>query len=169
MIILDSLKWLGQWPRSKHVFAMHMKFFKQDLSLMMHLRCSYDILSRPEADESLQLIIVWENSSSENLSHVIGENKLHSFRIDSSMLQNWAELKDEWRACQRSFSSKHEEPLCLIVSIAGSFFLLTQFISSHGPRLSLAISWIFRSKNSLFESLTVLWNVFQLSTLLMTL
>jgi len=30
----------------------------------------------------LQLIIVRENSSSENLSHVIGENESHSFRIE---------------------------------------------------------------------------------------
>ena len=39
-------------------------------------------------NELLQLVIVQENSSSEKLSHSIGEKDLHSFKIDSSMLQN---------------------------------------------------------------------------------
>ena len=82
------------------------------------------------------------------------------------MLRNCAELKDEWRACQRSFSFKHEEPLCFIVLIAGSFFLLTQFIRFQGLCLLFAISWIFRSKNSLFVCLTDFQKFFQLSVLL---
>ena len=148
---------------------MHMTFFRQNLSLMICLRCPQDILSGPGTDESLQLVIAWVNSSSENFSHVIGKNDLHSFKINLSMLQNWAKLKDEWRAYQRSFSFKYEEPLCLIVSIAGSFFLLTQFISFHRPCLLLVISWIFRLKNSLFECLTVFQNIFQLLMLLVNL
>ena len=60
----------------------------------MHLRCPYDILSGPGTDKLLQLVIAWENSF-KKLSHSMGEKDLHLFKINSSMLWNWAELKDE--------------------------------------------------------------------------
>jgi len=63
-------------------------FFKQDLSLIMSLRCPHDILSGPGVDESLQLVIAQENSSSEKLSHSMGEKDSHLFKINSSMLWN---------------------------------------------------------------------------------
>ena len=141
-------------------------FFKHNLSLIMHFRCSYNILLEPGMDESLQLIIAWENSSFKKLSYSMGKQDLHLFRINLFMLWNWAELKDEWRACHKSSNSRHRFPLYLIVFIAGIFRLLTKFISFHGPLFLLAISRIFRSKNSLFDCLTVFRKVFQLSIFL---
>jgi len=72
-------------------------------------------------------------------------------------------LKNEWRACQRSSKSRHGQPLCLIISMAGRFHLLTQLIRFQGPCFLLVHSWIFRSKKVLFVFLTVFWNTFQLS------
>jgi len=53
-----------------------------------------------------------------------------------------------------------------MVSIAGNFFLLTQFISSQGPQLLLAISWILVLKNVLLVDLTICLNDFQSSRVL---
>jgi len=63
----------------------------------------------------------------------------------------------------------HRFPSYLIASVAGSLYLLTQFISSHGPQLLLATSRILVSKNVLLVVLTTLLNFFQLSRLLVAL
>ena len=52
-----------------------------------------------------------------------------------------------------------------MASGAGSFHLLTQLMSSHGPHFLLAISAILRSKNILLVFFTVLQKNFQSSNL----
>ena len=155
-IVNDILKWLGQYPSSKHALAIQITFLKHALTLMICLRWPHNNLSDLEDKESQQLPIACVNSSSENFGHIKDEKESSSFKIILSTVRNWAELKDKWRACQKMSSSKHRLPLCFIISITGSLYLLTQFISSHRPCFWLAISWIFKSKNSLFVLLTVL-------------
>ena len=55
--------------------------------------------------------------------------------------------------------------LYLIILIAGSLCLLTQFISSQGLHFLFTISWILRSKKDFFIFLTILQNFFQFSML----
>ena len=75
----------------------------------------------------------------------------------------------EWRAFQRSSISRHWQLLYLMDSIVGNLHLLTQFISSQGPRFLLAISWILLLKKIHFVDLTVLLNTFQFSKFLVVL
>ena len=91
---------------------------------------------------------------------------LISSRVDVSTWWLLAILKVEWRACHKSLISKHCWLLYLIVSIASNFFLLIQFMSSHGPRLLLTISWILLSKKDHFVALTLFLKTFQFSQLL---
>ena len=80
------------------------------------------------------------------------------FKCPITIWWSWAILKVECKACQSSLISRQGQLLYLIASIAKSFYLLTQFMSSHGPYLLLAISWIFWSKNKCFVLLTILLN-----------
>jgi len=129
-IVIEFLKWLGQYPILKHVLAIAMMFFKHVLSLMMCLKCSHESLSGPGTDMLLHLTIALVNSSSENNVHSSEEYKYNSFSMLSSIWQNWVVLNEEWRAYYRSSESKQGWPLYLIVSMAGSLCLLTQLISS---------------------------------------
>jgi len=72
----------------------------------MYLICPHNNLSRPEANELLQLTIVQTNSFSEKSGQVDEGNDLTSLSTISSISQNWAELKEEWRAYQRLANSK---------------------------------------------------------------
>ena len=162
-IVVKFLKWLGQYPISKHALAIAMMFFKHILSLMMCLRYPHKSLSGPGADMLLHLTIALVNSSSENDVHSGEEYKSNSFSTLSSIWWNWAMLNEEWRACHRSSKFKQDWLLYLIISMAGSLHLLTQLISSQGPCFLLAISWILRSKKDRFVFLTVFWKVFQSS------
>ena len=85
MIVVKFLKWLGQYPVSKHVFAIVIMFFKHVLSLIMLLRYPYDSLLGLDTDMLLYLTIVLVNSSSAN--NVYGDEKYNpsSFRTLSSM------------------------------------------------------------------------------------
>jgi len=65
MIVVEVLKWKGQWPNSKHALAMLVIPFKYILSFIMLLRCLYESLSEPEANELLHLVIELMNSFSE--------------------------------------------------------------------------------------------------------
>ena len=161
-IVVDFLKWLNQCPNSRQALAMETMDFKHNLSLIMRLIWLYDSLSGLGTDELLQLTIAQTNSSSKKSGQVNKGNVSISFSTNSSISWNWAELKEEWRACQRLANSKQGFPLYLIVSIAGSLCLLTQFISSYSLLFLLAISWILRLKNSLFVFLMVFQNIFQL-------
>ena len=60
-------------------------------------------------------------------------------------------------------------PLYLIASMAGSFCLLTQFMSSQGSLSLVKISWIFLSKKDYLVFLTIFLNCFQSSILLVNL
>ena len=83
--VIEFLKWLDQYPNSKHVFAIVTIFFKQSLSLMICLRWLYDSLLGLEADILLHLTIVLVNSSSGNDAH---NNKAYDpslFRTFSSI------------------------------------------------------------------------------------
>ena len=160
-IVVDFLKWLDQYPISKHALAITIMFFKHVLSLIMYLRCSYESLSGPDTDMLLHLTIALLNSSSENNVHSGEEYESNSFSTLSSIWQNWAMLNEEWRACYRSSKSKQGWPLYLIVSMVGSLHLLIQLISFQELCFFLAISWILRSKKDYFLFLTVFWKVFQ--------
>ena len=130
MIVVDFLKWLGQYPISIYVLAIAMIFSKHFLFLMILLRCFYNSLSRPGTDELLHLTMVLVNSSSKNKGHKEGWYELSLFKILSSTLWNWAVLNEEWRACHKSPNSKQGWLLYLIASMAGRLRLLTQFINS---------------------------------------
>jgi len=81
------------------MLVIEMMFFKHILSLMMCLRWPHDNLSGPGEEELQQLTIVQVNSSSKNSGHTEDEKEPSSFKIISFIVWNWAELKDEWRAC----------------------------------------------------------------------
>ena len=159
-IVIEFLKWLGQYPISKHALAIAMMFFKHILSLMMHLRYPHKSLSGPDVDVLLYLTIALVNSSLENDIHGGEEYESNLFSMLSSIWWNWAVLNEEWRACHRSSKSKQGWPLYLIISMAGSLCLLTQLISSQGLCFLLAISWILRSKKDYFVFLTVFQKAF---------
>ena len=61
-IVVKFLKWLGQYPISKHVLAIVMIFFKHVLSLIMCLRYFYNSLSGLGTDMLLHLTIALVNS-----------------------------------------------------------------------------------------------------------
>ena len=124
----------------------------------MSLRWHYDNLSRPREEELLQLAIAILNSSLEKGFHGEGDIELISSRILVSTLQ--------CKACHKSSMFKQGWLLYLIASIAGSFCLLTQFISSQDPCLLLVISCILLSKKVRLVSLTVFWKDFQSSRFL---
>ena len=125
-----------------------------------------DILSEPGVDESEHLIIADLNSWLEKGLHGWPCLFSISLRMLTSIWQWRVLLKDLCRASHRLSNKIQGDPLNLIASIAGSLLFLTQFISSQGPRLLLAISQILLSKNECLVSLTVALNNFQFSRLL---
>ena len=98
-IVIEFLKWLGQYPILIQVLAMAMMFSRHILSLTIHLRYSHNNLSGLRADELLHLTMVLVNSSSENGDHDKEWYGFNSFNIFSSTWQNWIVLNEEWRAC----------------------------------------------------------------------
>ena len=140
IIVVDFLKWFGQYPRSIQVFAIPIMLIRHSSCLRMDLRWFQDRLSGSRADELLQLLIAILNSSFENRGQLTIGLSLLSLRTLMSTWQSKALLKDEWSAVYKLSSKRHGRPLCLIVSIAGSFLLLTQFINSQSPQLMLVIS-----------------------------
>ena len=87
-IVVELLKWLGQYLALKHAFAIAMMFFKQFLSFIMHLRCLYESLLGLGADILLHLTMALVNSSSVNSAY---DDKVYyssSFRTFSSMWWN---------------------------------------------------------------------------------
>ena len=134
--------------------------------LRMDLRWFQDRLSSSRVDELLQLLITILNSFFENGGQLaMGLSPILS-RTLMSTWQSKALLKNEWSTVHKLSSERYRRPLCLMVSIAGSFLVLTQFINFQGPWLLLAISWILLSKNILLVVLTVCLNDFQSSRFL---
>ena len=131
------------------------------LSSQIILRWFHVSLSRPGAEELLQL----DNT---NLNSSLGNSGLSliSSRIVVSTWWLLAILKVEWRVHYKLLISKHCWLLYLIISITGNFFLLTQFMSSHGPCLLFMISWILLLKKDYFVALTLFLKSFQFSLLL---
>ena len=165
MIIVDDLKWDGQYSKSIQVLAMSISLDKQSSSLMMILIWLQVSLSGPRADKLLHFSIALINSYLENEFHSFVDLLGISSRTWISISCIWAELKELCRAIQRSSSSIHGCPSYWIASIAGSFCFLTQFISSHRLHFLFAISSILSSKKSCFVFLTVLLKLHQFSRL----
>ena len=167
--VVDFLKCDGQYPKSIQALAIWMMILRYSSSLRIILRWLHDSLSGPEAEELLQLDIVNLNSSFENTGHgTVGLLVILS-RISTSTWWLLAILKVEWSAYHKLLISKHCWLLYLMVSITSNFLLLTQFISSQGPRLLWAISWILSSKKACFMDLTLLLKAFQFFRLLIVL
>jgi len=117
-------------------------------------------------DELLQLLIAILNTFFENGDQL--EMGLLPISSKTLMLtwQSRTLLKEEWSVFHKLLNKRHGKPLCLMVPIVGNFCLLTQFMSSQGPQLLLAISWILVSKNVLLVDLTICLNDFQSSRVL---
>ena len=106
MIDNDVLKYNSQWPKLIHVLAISIKFLRYEMLLTIILRCFQDNLLGLGANELLYLAIELLNSSSKkDVYFVIG---LFGISSNESRLiwQFCTELKDEWKACHRSSSSR---------------------------------------------------------------
>ena len=167
MITIDDLlKWFGQYPKSIQVFAIFMTLAMQTSSFKMILRWLHDSLSSPGVNKLLQLPNAILNSSFKNSAQADTCLLPILSRILISTWQWRVVLKEKWRASHKLSSERHGWLSYLIASIAGNLRLLTQFMSSQGPRLLLATSWILMSKNDFLVIITVLLNNFQSSRLL---
>ena len=97
MIVIEILKWEGQWPSSKYALAMLMIPFRHTLSLMMFLRCFYESLLGSGVDKLLHLAMESINSFSEKGAQdkdiILGILS----KISVSIWWSWAILNDEWR------------------------------------------------------------------------
>ena len=144
---------------------MSMNLQIQSLFLIMDLISLYINLSGPGTDELLHFLIASISLFLENKFHsVVGLSGILSRKWLSTSL-SWAELKDLWRAFQRSSSLIHRHSLYWMASTAGSLHFLTQFISSHRPHFLFVILSIFSSKKEHLDFLTVLLKSFQFSKL----
>ena len=167
MITVDeTLKYFGQYPKLMHESAMLIMFERQVSWLTMNFKCRHVSLSGPSTDPLLHLLIANLNSSLENgLHHCEGLCSI-SLSMSISTWQFRAVLKVLWRVFHKLSGERHGWPLWLTASMAGSFYLLIQFISSHGPWFLFSISWILSSKKDLLMSLTTFLNFFQFSRFL---
>ena len=138
--VVDILKWAGQWPSLKQVLPILMIPFKHYLFLKIYLRYLYESLSRPGANELLYFAIELMNSFSEKGIYGDVKQKGILLRISSLTCRSCAIFKDKYKVCHRSFILRHSHSLYLMVSIARSLHLWTQFISFQGPCFLLEIS-----------------------------
>ena len=134
--------------------------------LRMDLRWLHNNLSGLGVDKLLQLLITFLNSSLENNTQEDGDLSIILSRISMLICQWRAILNEEWRTFQRLSRVRHGWLSYLIALIADSLHLLTQFMSSQGPWLLLAISWILISKKALLVFLTTFLKDFQSSRFL---
>ena len=165
-IMVEVLKYLGQWPKLMQASAMLMILERQSSFLMMSFQCCHNILLGPGVEESLHLWIADLNLYLENGFQTWQGLRSTSFRILKSTWRWRTVLKELWRAFHKLLGERHSVLLYLIASVAGSFLFLTQFISSQGPQLMFAISWILLLKKDRLASLTVDLKNFQLSRFL---
>ena len=164
--VVEILKYLGQWPKFIQALAVLMILERHSSFLTIIFQCRHDILSGSGAEELLHLWIVDKNSNLENRSQTWQGFLSTSFRMSRSTWRWRAVLNELWRAFHKLSGKRQGLPSYLMALVAGSFLFLTQFISSQGPQLLLAISWILLSKKDHFVSLTVNLKDFQLSRLL---
>ena len=66
IIIVDFLKWFGQYPKLIQAFDIPMMLRRQSSCFRIDLRWFQDNLSGPKVDKLLQLLIMILNSSFEN-------------------------------------------------------------------------------------------------------
>ena len=85
-MVVEFLKWLGQYPILIHALAIVTMFFKYILSLTTRLRCSHNNLLGPGANKLLHLMIVLVNSSSENNDYDANWYEFSSINMFSSKL-----------------------------------------------------------------------------------
>ena len=132
MIIMDkTLKYFGQYSKLMHKLAMLIILIRQAFWLMMNFKWHHVSLSGPSADALLHLLIADLNSSLENRFYCWESLCSTSLRMLRLTWQFRVVLKILWRAFHKLLGERHRRPLWLMVSMAGSFRLLIQFISSH--------------------------------------
>ena len=142
MIVVDILKWDGQWPKSIQALALAMSLVMYSSLLIILLIWLQVSLSRLGANKLLHLSIALISSSLENGVHTLATLLGISFKSWRSTLWDWAKLKKLWRVSHRSSNSIYSWLLNWIALTAGSFYFLTQFISFYRPYFLLAISVI---------------------------
>ena len=165
-IVVDTLNYLGQWPNSMQELAMLMILERQSSFAIIIFKWCHINLSGPSEDEFLHLLIADLNSCQENGFHPWVGLHITLLRMLELTWRKIAILKELWRAFHKLSGVRDGRLSNLIALVTGSFLFLTQFISSHGPRLLLAISWILSSKKVHLASLTVFLNAFQFSRFL---
>jgi len=163
--VIDVLKWDGQCPKSIQVLAISMNLLMQSLFLMIDLIWLHVNLSGPGADKLLHFSITSISSSLENSVHLVVALSKISSKKWMSTSQDWAELKELWKAFYRFSSLIYEYPLYWMASTAGSLCFLTQFISYHRLHFLFAILSSLSSKKIYLDFLTVLLNSLQFSRL----
>ena len=84
-MVVDVLKWEGQWPNSKQALVMLMISFKYVLSLIMLLRYLYKSLLGPGVDILLHLVMELMNSFSKKGTQVDNTENGILFRISVSI------------------------------------------------------------------------------------
>ena len=146
-----------------HALAMLMVLVKHLSCLIMIFRCLHKSLSGPGAKESLHFVITCLSSSLEKGAHWAVGLWMILLRILMLVWRFWAVLKVLCSVSHRLSGDKHGWSLCLMASVAGSRHLLIQLISSQGPFLLLAISWILSSKYDLLAFLMAFLKFFQFS------
>ena len=128
---------------------------------LLFLRYLQDNLSGLEDDELLHFLMACKSSSLEKEAHVITSlNSISSNRLVLNWWL-WVELNDLCSILYRSDNLMYGWPSNWIASIAGSFILLTQFISSQDLHFLLTTLSILLLKNLHFVLLTVPSNFFQ--------
>ena len=163
--VVEVLKWDSQYPNSIQALAISMNLQMKSSFLIMDLIWIHVNLSGPGANKLLYFLITLISLFFENTFHsAVGLSGILSRKWISTSL-SWAELKDLWRAFQKSSSLIHGCPLYWMASTTGSLHFLTQFISSHGPHFLFVILFIFSLKKKCFAFLTVLLKSFQFSRL----
>ena len=148
-----------------HKSAMLMMLTRHSSYLIMDFKWCQVNLSGPGTNELLSLLIAWLNSSLEKEYHC--KVALHSISLRMLRSTWWLRvvLNVLWSVSHRLPRERHEQSLCLMALVVGSLHLLIQFISSQGPWLLFATSWILASKKDLLTFLTTFLKLFQLSRL----
>ena len=144
-----------------HTLAIFMMLTRHAKFLVITLRCLQDNLSDLGVELLLYLLMDIKNSSFEKGGYLVAILSGISSSNKVLTCQYWAELNNLWRACHRLLISRYSCLLYLITSMAGSFYLLTQFMSFHSLFLLFEISCILASKDSLLVLLTAFLELFQ--------
>ena len=144
--MVDTLKYLGQWPRLIHILAMLMILERQSSFLRMSFQWCYISLSGPGADVLIHLLVADLNLYLEKEFQLWRGLCTTSLKMLRSTWQWSAVLNELWKAFHKLSGVRQGWLLCLIASVTGSFLFLTQFINFQGPRLLFVISWICRQR-----------------------